>query len=105
MVAAYPIEIQPDPGLDHAIWRILSCARAAGVDVSDEQLRAALEQRFSPDRLQGIAAARARVLDKLDVDAEPGAPTEPSTSLDEAIDCGLLGISRQEWEQLCASSI
>ncbi len=104
MAAALPLTFRPDPGLDRAVWRILSCAHAAGVEVSDAQLRAALIT-FSPDRLAHLDQARARVAATLDRDAPPGSPDEASTSLDEAIDSGILGVTREEWEQLCGSSI
>ena len=98
MVAVHPLSRCPTAEPDCTVWRILSCARAAGVEVSDEKLHAVLPG-FS---LRNITAASARIARALDeVELEPDA-AEPATTLDEAIACGLL--PDLDAEPACASS-
>jgi hypothetical protein len=93
-----PNEIQaaratwPQGEPDRTVWRALSCARAAGDELSNEQLRAALPS-FS---LDDIAAARARVAHVVAQEADIGPATtledllaEPTITMEEAAALGL----------------
>jgi hypothetical protein len=82
----------PQSEPDRSVWRILSCARAGGVELTDERIRAALPA----SSLEEIAAARARVAGAIqDTAAEPEPTTleellaQPSITMDEARACGL----------------
>ena len=91
----------PETEPDRGVWRLLCFAD--GVDASDEQLRAALPA-FS---LEQIAAARERVRPFVNaVSAMPEPETidellaEPCVSVDEAVDAGLLGVTREQWDAM-----
>jgi hypothetical protein len=84
---------RPTAEPDRAVWRILACARAAGVEVSTAQLA-----RVVPGCAEAeITAARERVaaaVEATDVDEITTAPGDllagPSVTFDEAVALGLL---------------
>jgi hypothetical protein len=106
MVAAYPIDPPDSAELLAAAGKMFAAAQARGVRVTEEQFRASLRGLPAED-VARIASGYAGTLDDwiaMGLDPNDDALAGDGVPIDQAIDDGSLGISRQDWERLGASS-
>ena len=96
------------PELIAAAREMFAAARAGGVRVTEEELRASLRGRsLTTGDLTRIPREYKSALDDMianGIDPNEDPLEGDFVALEEAIDKGLLGVTREEWERECASS-
>jgi hypothetical protein len=106
MVAAHPIDPPDSAELLAAARDMFAAAQKSGVRVTEEQFRASLRGLPSAD-IARIASGYAATLDDwiaMGLDPNEDPLDGDAVPIDQAIDDGSLGLSRADWERLCASS-